>query len=617
MKASSAPAGRGKAPRERRLSWKLRIKLDRAAGEASLLDPPSSDDEDAAPELVAEANSIEKICDARTQGGGARLALGGTGPQQYLCKFKGRAHVHARWLTAEEIAVDGRLSLQRLQHFDRKRADGQLEPYNSDVCVVERVIAVRGGGAPTPPPPPAAKKPRAGGSDDVDMDDAMEEDDDDDDDDGEAALARFNAAARATQAAAAPAAASSAAPSEKLYLVKWKGCQYDACTWEAAAVAGAAAVGAFEAREEKVARRDAAPAPSEKAAAVDWKEVPEGLFPTERTLRDYQVEGLRWLRYNFTKGRGAILGDEMGLGKTAQSVTLLQCLRSLHGVSGPFLIVVPLSTLPHWQRELAEWTDLHSVIFHGNKAARDMIAIHEWARAGAALNARGAPSAAALATPKFDVVVTTYEMLVTAEALFLKVANWGYLVVDEAHRLKNRESRALRTLRQLPVGGRLALTGTPLQNHVSELWSILNFLDSDAFPQMEDFIARFGDMRNAAQVTALTEAIRPYLLRREKGDVELGLVPMEETLIFVEITAFQKRCYKVGGRSASPRPPARPPAQHSLFSPYTHPTPLPPLLRRSSSRTARCSSAAPRRRCAARRSTTSRCSSATAATTRS
>ena len=123
MKASTAPAGRGKAPRERRLSWKLRIKLDRAAGEASLLDPPSSDDEDAAPELVAEANSIEKICDARTQGGGARLALGGTGPQQYLCKFKGRAHVHARWLTAEEIAVDGRLSLQRLQHFDRKRAE--------------------------------------------------------------------------------------------------------------------------------------------------------------------------------------------------------------------------------------------------------------------------------------------------------------------------------------------------------------------------------------------------------------------------------------------------------------------------------------------------------------
>ena len=395
----------------------------------------------------------------------------------------------------------------------------------------------------------------------------MEEDDDDDDDDGEAALARFNAAARATQAAAAPAAASSAAPSEKLYLVKWKGCQYDACTWEAAAVAGAAAVGAFEAREEAVARRDAAPAPSETAAAVDWKEVPEGLFPTERTLRDYQVEGLRWLRYNFTKGRGAILGDEMGLGKTAQSVTLLQCLRSLHGVSGPFLIVVPLSTLPHWQRELAEWTELHSVIFHGNKAARDMIAIHEWARAGAALNARGAPSAAALATPKFDVVVTTYEMLVTAEALFLKVANWGYLVVDEAHRLKNRESRALRTLRQLPVGGRLALTGTPLQNHVSELWSILNFLDSDAFPQMEDFIARFGDMRNASQVTALTEAIRPYLLRREKGDVELGLVPMEETLIFVEITAFQKRCYKVRSARCQPGTPSSP-----IYSPHAPPS---------------------------------------------
>ena len=186
-------------------------------------------------------------------------------------------------------------------------------------------------------------------------------------------------------------------------------------------------------------------------------------------------------------------------------------------------------------------------------------------------------------------VVTTYEMLVTAEALFLKVANWGYLVVDEAHRLKNRESRALRTLRQLPVGGRLALTGTPLQNHVSELWSILNFLDSDAFPQMEDFIARFGDMRNAAQVTALTEAIRPYLLRREKGDVELGLVPMEETLIFVEITAFQKRCYKV---RADPTP-ARPPARGDASSRRRSPT---PSLRSSGDPRAEPLAAPPRRR---------------------
>ena len=103
-----------------------------------------------------------------------------------------------------------------------------------------------------------------------------------------------------------------------------------------------------------------------------------------RALREYQRDGVRWLRYNYAQHRSAILGDEMGLGKTAQAATMLHCLHTMHGEAGPFLLVVPLSTLQHWQRELDAWTTLHSVIFHGPREARDVLLEHEWVGGGKA-----------------------------------------------------------------------------------------------------------------------------------------------------------------------------------------------------------------------------------------
>ena len=97
---------------------------------------------------------------------------------------------------------------------------------------------------------------------------------------------------------------------------------------------------------------------------------------------------------------------------------------------------------------------------------------------------------------------------------------------------------ALKTLGSIPT---LALTGTPLQNNVGELWTILNLLDEAAFPSAEAFHEKFGDMTSAAQVQALTDALKPYLLRRTKRDVDLGITPMEETLVNVEITNYQKK----------------------------------------------------------------------------
>ena len=216
----------------------------------------------------------------------------------------------------------------------------------------------------------------------------------------------------------------------------------------------------------------------------------------------------------------------------SQAVATLQCLRDMHGVADPFLIVAPLSTLTHWQRELASWSSLHAVVFHGNKEARDVLVEREWRRGGS------------LAKPRFDALVTSYEMLVVSAELFRKVRRWGYVVLDEAHRLKNKEAKALTALKSLACPRKLALTGTPLQNNVGELWSMLNMLDAERFASLDEFMSQFGDMTEATQVQGLTELLRPYLLRRVKADVDLGLAPMEETLVTVEITNFQKRCYR-------------------------------------------------------------------------
>ena len=163
---------------------------------------------------------------------------------------------------------------------------------------------------------------------------------------------------------------------------------------------------------------------------------------------------------------------------------MLHCLHTMHGEEGPFLLVVPLSTLQHWQRELDAWTTLHSVIFHGPREARDVVLEHEWVGGGKARRRGGFGcgwSGADLARPRFDACVTTYETLVNCADIFQKVAHWGYLVLDEAHRLKNKEGKALAVLHSLGIKHKLALTGTPLQNNVGELWSVLNLLDPASF----------------------------------------------------------------------------------------------------------------------------------------
>ena len=237
---------------------------------------------------------------------------------EYLCKYRGRAHIHAAWLTQAEIAQDGRLSLQRLQHYEKKKGQGELDVYKPECTQVERVLACADA------PPSQGKRRRS-----VVESDEDEEEEEDDDDDG------FDPNA--------------------MYLVKWCSLTYDQSTWEYGKDIGKECVLAWRQREEKVIERLTAPPPEQPAASKQSSKgrgkkaagvptvdasLPEGFFPSGRMLRDYQLDGLHWLRHNYVQGRSVILGDEMGLGKTAQSVTMLQCVRHIHHARGPMLIVV-------------------------------------------------------------------------------------------------------------------------------------------------------------------------------------------------------------------------------------------------------------------------------------
>jgi len=205
--------------------------------------------------------------------------------------------------------------------------------------------------------------------------------------------------------------------------------------------------------------------------------------------------GIKWLISLYQNGLNGILADQMGLGKTVQTIGFLSHLRS-KGVHGPFLIVGPLSTLPNWTAEVQRWApSIPVVLYHGSRDERNAI------RA----NAMGPSSRKP--TEDFPIVVTSYE-IVLADAKFLAAYKWKYIVVDEGHRLKNMNCRLLRELRTIPTANKLLLTGTPLQNNLSELWSLLNFLLPDIFGSLADFESWFdfsavgqegGDKEIAAQ----------------------------------------------------------------------------------------------------------------------
>ncbi|KAL3424286.1 chromatin remodelling complex ATPase chain Isw1 [Phlyctema vagabunda] len=290
--------------------------------------------------------------------------------------------------------------------------------------------------------------------------------------------------------------------------------------------AGGAA--AAERRRRTEAEEDAELLQDEKAggsAETVFRESPAFI---QGKMRDYQVAGLNWLISLHENGISGILADEMGLGKTLQTISFLGYLRHIMGTTGPHLVVVPKSTLDNWKREFNNWTpEVDVFVLQGTKEERNTL-IQE-----------------RLATEKFDVCITSYEMILR-EKTHLKKLAWAYIIIDEAHRIKNEESSLAQVIRVFESRNRLLITGTPLQNNLHELWALLNFLLPDVFGDAEAFDQWFSG-QGADQDTVVKQlhrVLRPFLLRRVKADVEKSLLPKKEINLYIGMSDMQVKWYK-------------------------------------------------------------------------
>ena len=250
--------------------------------------------------------------------------------------------------------------------------------------------------------------------------------------------------------------------------------------------------------------------------------VPEGL---QATLRPYQMEGLSWLQHLRQNALGGVLADDMGLGKTLQTLAHILLEKEAGRLQQPVLVVVPTSLLSNWQSEAERFTPgLRVLVLHGPTRAEsfDQISRH-------------------------DLVLTTYPLLWRDEEA-LRGHTWHLLVLDEAQQAKNPRSRAAMTLRTLKADHRLCLTGTPLENHLGELWTQFDFLLPGLLGSEKVFnqqwrhpIERHGDTQRAQW---LAQRMRPFMLRRRKDEVATELPPKTLITRSVGLEGAQRDMYE-------------------------------------------------------------------------
>ena len=259
------------------------------------------------------------------------------------------------------------------------------------------------------------------------------------------------------------------------------------------------------------------------------------------TLKEYQVKGLQWMISLYNNNLNGILADEMGLGKTIQTISLVAHLIEKKQQRGPFLVIVPLSTLTNWNLEFEKWApNIKRIVYKGPPLARKQ-------------------QQASIRYGDFQVLLTTYEYIIKDKPVLSRI-KWVHMIVDEGHRMKNAQSKLSSTLTTYYNSRfRLILTGTPLQNNLPELWALLNFVLPNIFKSVKSFDEWFNtpfantggqdkmelsEEEQLLVIRRLHKVLRPFLLRRLKKDVEKDLPDKQERVIKCRFSALQAKLYK-------------------------------------------------------------------------
>ncbi|BBN17604.1 helicase SRCAP/SWR1 [Marchantia polymorpha subsp. ruderalis] len=259
-------------------------------------------------------------------------------------------------------------------------------------------------------------------------------------------------------------------------------------------------------------------------------------FLLKHSLREYQHIGLDWLVTMYEKRLNGILADEMGLGKTIMTISLLAHLACDRGIWGPHLIVVPTSVMLNWETEFMKWCPAFKILTYFGSAKERKLKRQGWSKPN-----------------NFHVCITTYR-LVIQDAKAFKRKKWKYLILDEAHLIKNWKSQRWQTLLNFNSKRRILLTGTPLQNDLMELWSLMHFLMPHVFQSHQEFRDWFSnpitgmvegqELLNKEVVDRLHNVLRPFLLRRLKKDVEKQLPQKYEHVIHCRLSKRQRNLYE-------------------------------------------------------------------------
>ncbi|KAF1828285.1 SNF2 family helicase/ATPase-like protein PasG [Decorospora gaudefroyi] len=276
---------------------------------------------------------------------------------------------------------------------------------------------------------------------------------------------------------------------------------------------------------------------------TDLKSARQPKLVTGGTMRSYQLEGLEWMVSLYNNGINGILADEMGLGKTIQTIAMLAHLWENKSY-GPFLIAAPLSTTSNWVAEFEKWTpSMPVMLYHGDKKERERLRKTRLRNPG---------------TAEFPIMVTSYEICMN-DRKYLTSFGWQFVIIDEGHRIKNLDCRLIRELQQFQSANRLLITGTPLQNNLTELWSLLHFLLPTVFDKLSTFESWFdfsglkdkssfeqllSEERQQYLVKSLHAVLKPFLLRRVKTDVESLMPKKREYVLYAPLTAMQRELYQ-------------------------------------------------------------------------